>query len=274
MIFSKEKWPVLGLIEDKANFEQAFLSKYIKSDHNPLQNKDSWNAMWVFWDKFINEDPQHFYVSKKIHHLVDYDEKMYPILQEEVYKPEYHRPFFGTINYTINVEGQKSLPFTLLLDIPSLELTEGKHYFALAVFGGTPAQFMGMLLGEDYGDKANCMHHIGDMAVLKAINENYTFCKQFLYFIDHVETQEKYTLCKNNKKLKTSTGEKYLTNLLDLEVNVIDSTYYTRTVSTGEFKVSGHWRLQPCGPRNAHRKLKWIDEFVKHGMTRKAKTEI
>lgn len=274
MIFTDEKWPVLGMIEKKMSFDKAFLSSKMRNDHNPFEDKESWEFMWTFWNRFIDYDIQHFYVSKKIHHLVDFDKKMYPILQEEVYKPEFHRPFHGTVNYSIQEENNKQINFTVLLEIPPKEEVDGRHVFSMAVFCGSPSIFLGMMLGEDYGDKCRCLKSIGDMKILKAMQDSYTFCKQFLYFIDHVEVQEKYTLNNEHRRVKTKTGQKYITYMPKIDVNVIDSTYYTRTISTGEFKVSGHWRLQPCGPRMAHRKLKWIDEFVKHGMTRKAKIEI
>lgn len=56
-------------------------------------------------------------------------------------------------------------------------------------------------------------------------------------------------------------------------ITVIDSTWYTNLVSSGAFKVRGHFRLQPCGPANSKRKLTWIGEFEKEGYHRKAKIE-
>lgn len=57
------------------------------------------------------------------------------------------------------------------------------------------------------------------------------------------------------------------------DITVIDSTWYQNLVSSGAFKVRGHFRLQPYGPNNSKRKLTWINEFEKEGYHRKAKIE-
>lgn len=57
------------------------------------------------------------------------------------------------------------------------------------------------------------------------------------------------------------------------DITVIDSTWYTNLVSSGAFKVRGHFRLQPHGPGLKGRKLIWINDFEKEGYHRKAKIE-
>lgn len=57
------------------------------------------------------------------------------------------------------------------------------------------------------------------------------------------------------------------------DITVIDSTWYTNLVSSGAFKVRGHFRLQPHGPGLKDRKLIWINDFEKEGYHRKAKIE-
>ena len=55
------------------------------------------------------------------------------------------------------------------------------------------------------------------------------------------------------------------------DITVIDSTWYQNLVSSGAFKVRGHFRLQPYGQGMSKRRLQWISEFEKHGYTREAK---
>lgn len=55
------------------------------------------------------------------------------------------------------------------------------------------------------------------------------------------------------------------------DITVIDSTWYQNLVSSGAFKVRGHFRFQPYGPGSAKRKLTWINDFEKEGYNRKAK---
>lgn len=56
-------------------------------------------------------------------------------------------------------------------------------------------------------------------------------------------------------------------------ITVVDSAWYTHLVSSGAFKVRGHFRLQACGEALKDRKLIWIQDFEKEGYTRKAKIE-
>lgn len=55
------------------------------------------------------------------------------------------------------------------------------------------------------------------------------------------------------------------------DIQIIDSTWFTTLVKSDEFKVRGHFRLQPCGEYMAKRKLIWVSEFKKSGYTREAK---
>jgi hypothetical protein len=60
----------------------------------------------------------------------------------------------------------------------------------------------------------------------------------------------------------------------DYSIEIMDSTWFTTLVKSDEFKVRGHFRLQPCGQAFAERKLVWIKDFTKEGYTRKAKKEL
>lgn len=60
----------------------------------------------------------------------------------------------------------------------------------------------------------------------------------------------------------------------DCSIEIMDSTWFTTLIKSEEFKVRGHFRLQPCGQAFAERKLVWIKDFTKEGYTRKAKKEL
>jgi len=57
------------------------------------------------------------------------------------------------------------------------------------------------------------------------------------------------------------------------DITVIDSTWYTNLVSSGAFKVRGHFRMQPYGAGLSKKRLTWIADFEKSGYHRKAKIE-
>lgn len=56
-------------------------------------------------------------------------------------------------------------------------------------------------------------------------------------------------------------------------VRIVDSTWNKKIIKGDGFQVSGHRRLQPCGPGLRHRKLIWVDDFEKTGYTRNALKE-
>ena len=69
-----------------------------------------------------------------------------------------------------------------------------------------------------------------------------------------------YIVKKNKKTLVIKeNGLSYFT---------FDSKWYTEICNNNDFKVSGHFRLQPYG--DGSRRLIFIKEFVKHGYHRKA----
>lgn len=67
-----------------------------------------------------------------------------------------------------------------------------------------------------------------------------------------------------NKKIKEANGLKHF-NETKLAVTILDSKWFTNLVQSNAFKVSGHFRLQPCGPLLQDRKIIWINEFEKTG---------
>lgn len=89
-------------------------------------------------------------------------------------------------------------------------------------------------------------------------------------FINFAEVETK--TMKPNEKIWDGPVAKY-NNKTRSNIKVIDSTWYTTTISSGEFTVHGHWRMQPYGPGLTKKKLIWINEFKKDGYTRVAKIE-
>lgn len=93
-----------------------------------------------------------------------------------------------------------------------------------------------------------------------------------LIFLDTVEMQEK--VVKANTKQRGISKKSGHTNLSEFDVAIITSAYFTKIYVEGGFEVSGHWRMQPCGPGMQDRKLIYINPFVKDGYTRRAQIEI
>ncbi len=90
-----------------------------------------------------------------------------------------------------------------------------------------------------------------------------------LLFSKYADVETKH-LSKNQKcKIR---NVKYK-NETDLDVDILDSKWFTNLVKSDSFNVRGHFRLQPYKNHNGKwtKKLIWINEFEKNGYTRKAK---
>jgi hypothetical protein len=87
-----------------------------------------------------------------------------------------------------------------------------------------------------------------------------------LYFIDNCEIEQ--VVAKPNTKCKVA-GENHL-NESKSDVTILDCRWFTELIRDTPFNVRGHYRWQVHGERNTKRKLKWINEFEKHGYHRAA----
>lgn len=63
-------------------------------------------------------------------------------------------------------------------------------------------------------------------------------------------------------------------NQTDITITKVDSLWNVTTIGVGEFKVRGHFRLQPCGVGFSERKLIYIDEFIKTHYIRRSTRDI
>lgn len=83
-----------------------------------------------------------------------------------------------------------------------------------------------------------------------------------------VEIAEVKTMVKKEVKKQKKT---IVTTEEGLSYFTFDSKWYTEICNNEEFKVSGHFRLQPYG--DGSRRLIYINEFTKHGYHRKAQID-
>lgn len=91
---------------------------------------------------------------------------------------------------------------------------------------------------------------------------------RILFFLQYAEVETKIV---NNKTGKQKIGGEKFVNQTDLNVEVINSNYYTNIMRTESFGVMGHFRWQPKGAGRIDRELIWIKDFKKNGYQRKAK---
>jgi len=95
-------------------------------------------------------------------------------------------------------------------------------------------------------------------------------CLSVVTFKQFAEIETKYLGGKAYpKKIKTDT-DKYL-NESKVQINILDSRWFTETYRSEGFGVEGHFRLQPYGLGLKKRKLIYIKEYTKKGYNRKAR---
>lgn len=70
---------------------------------------------------------------------------------------------------------------------------------------------------------------------------------------------------------KDGKGANKVLNETGADIEYIDSNWFTTIIRSEGFGVTGHFRLQPCGPNLADRKLIYIAPYEKQGYTRKAR---
>lgn len=94
----------------------------------------------------------------------------------------------------------------------------------------------------------------------------------YLLFKEYSEPEIMVVNAKKKQKI-TFNQQNYLNKEFPFNINIVDSTYFTTIIRDEQFNVKGHFRLQPCGEGMKHRKLIWINGFIKNGYIRYAKCD-
>lgn len=105
----------------------------------------------------------------------------------------------------------------------------------------------------------------------KDVKELEEFVYKFLCFFYLTENQEE--ILPAGKVYGTRKTGKIL-NDFKFPMTVVTSKWNTTTIRTDAFGVSGHFRLQPCGPGRTDTELIFIEPFIKNGYKRTASKEL
>lgn len=100
------------------------------------------------------------------------------------------------------------------------------------------------------------------------------YVMSFILFYNYTETETKiiHGIDSGEQRRVKLNGEKFI-NSSKNDIEIIDSSYFTKIIRTGEFGVSGHFRVQRHGVGNSETKIVFIDEYKKDGYTRNAKID-
>lgn len=120
------------------------------------------------------------------------------------------------------------------------------------------------IYGTEYSDREGRAWYgkIHDYVMSFLLFYNYT--ESETHIVHGMETGKPRRLKLNDEKFLNETKN---------NIEIIDITYFTRLIRTGEFGVSGHFRVQYFGTGNSDAKIIFIDSYKKNGYTRGAKIE-
>jgi len=93
-------------------------------------------------------------------------------------------------------------------------------------------------------------------------------------FIELSKEMVKYRVIQPKSKTGQIMKGTYVNNLSDVRLILVDSLWYTKTIGIGNFEVSGHFRLQPCGVNFSKVKLIYIEQYYKTHYIRKSTREL
>lgn len=100
------------------------------------------------------------------------------------------------------------------------------------------------------------------------------YVMSFILFYNYTDTETNvlHGIDSGEQRRAKLNGEKFL-NSSKNDIEIIDSSYFTKIIRTGEFGVSGHFRVQRHGVGNSETKIVYIDNYKKNGYTRNARIE-
>jgi len=98
------------------------------------------------------------------------------------------------------------------------------------------------------------------------------YVMSFILFYNYTETETKvvHGIDSGEQRRVKLNGEKFI-NTSKNDIEIIDSTYFTKLIRVGEFGVKGHFRVQRHGVGSSDTKIIFIEEYKKNGYIRDAK---
>lgn len=163
-----------------------------------------------------------------------------------------------------------------------LILPDGNIYFSRQVKDeGKVNTFVGRL---DYEGNCKSLSEVDypkeirtSLVDLKSDDAFISFCRLLIILLFKKYASVDLEIVKAGTKKKSAIADKgKVINELGVDVTLLDSRWFREIIRNEGFKVSGHFRLQPCKDENGEwkRKLIYIKDFEKHGYHRRAQISI
>ena len=107
----------------------------------------------------------------------------------------------------------------------------------------------------------------------RGINGNIVdYLWSFALFYNYTETDNKIVYGTDTEKARRiKVNNEKIINETPNNIEIIDTTYFTKLIHTGEFGVTGHFKVQHFGTSYSESKIIYVNEYKKNGFTREAK---
>ena len=100
------------------------------------------------------------------------------------------------------------------------------------------------------------------------------FIGEFLKYVIFIfATDSDVEVIEGGKKNNRPKNDGKVVNGTDISLKVVHSKWNVKTIRTGSFGVSGHFRFQPYGKGLSKVRVRWIDPYTKDGYTREVKNK-
>jgi hypothetical protein len=106
------------------------------------------------------------------------------------------------------------------------------------------------------------------------VKDGFLYTLKSIVFIELSKEKVKLVDIKPKQKYGNFLKGTEIKNQTGITITKVHSSWNVKSISVGEFKVRGHFRLQRCGVGYSDVKLIYIDEFVKTQYIRKSTKEL
>ena len=248
---------------------------FIKNKHNYFQQikdfeNDSIRNLYFNglkrWDDNNNYNLQFFTKDIALNKSYDIEEKLEEIIKDYPIKNEYGIMVYkvaGTESYYFYNVNQNYFYLYAFLDswLVSFSWFDFRNLYHNAINNNVFFDIYKKSNEKYYNkDHINPEDHIKPFTFLRnAVN---------LYFFKKIVQVE--TKIVNNEHKHHKIGNDKFINTSNIDIEIIDSKWFTNIIRNEQFGVRGHFRLQRCGESFNKIKLIWIKDFIKHGYHKKA----
>lgn len=144
-------------------------------------------------------------------------------------------------------------------------------YYVLVIVNGSVAFFSSYQFDDT---DVNNTHSLSFMYINDFSNDDRTYIESiyaFLLFKKYGNVDIETVAARKTLRKSQILGEK-VNNFMGIDVQVLDSRWFTTICRDEGFLVSGHFRLQPCKDEQGQwtRRLIYINPYAKHGYHRMA----